>query len=155
MFSQEVVLGSPAVFSCNVTWNYHCELLIWELPAEEEQVVVCLFVKPGGINPSINPGHLTQVILCIEYGDCLNPVSIIVAIVITGIPAVKVAVHAPCPEDISVGGVVEYPVTIYVCIMVIVNIDFPGRVGIVIKIPPVIPAAPVPGGFDGCSVVLI
>jgi hypothetical protein len=132
VLSQEVILRSPAEFSCYIPWDHYCKLLVGEVSAEEEQEIICLLVMPGGINPSVNHGHLTHIIFGIEYGDRLNPVSIIVVPVIPGVPAVIVAVHVPGPEDIAISGVVEYPVAVYISIMVIVNMHFSGRVGIVV-----------------------
>ena len=44
---EEVAFGSPAESPGNVSGQYHCKLVVWVLPAEEEQVIIGFPVIPG------------------------------------------------------------------------------------------------------------
>ena len=138
MFSKEVSFRSPGEFARNVPWNNHCELLVGEVASEEEKEIIGFLVVPGGINPSVNHCYLTQVVLCIEYRDGLNPVSVVVSPVKLRVPPVIIAVHVPAPINISISGVIKYIVVVKVCIVMIVEFHIPGRIGIVIMVSTII-----------------
>ena len=66
VFSKEVSFWPPAEFPGHTSRQYYGELLVREVSAEEEQVVIGLLVVPGGINPSVYHGYLTQIVLGIK-----------------------------------------------------------------------------------------
>ena len=102
VFSKEVSFGPPAESPSHPSRQYYCELLIGEVSAEEEQVVIGLLVVPGSVNPSVYHGYLTQIVLGIKDRDGLDPVSVVIVPVILGIPSAVVMVHAPVQVDIGV-----------------------------------------------------